>query len=275
MSSFEGNKTQSGSGSMFLLLRAQKQLVAVECSRVRELAISVEVTSVPHAPGWTLGVFNWRGKILPLIDLRLRLGLPGWKSELDDLAGLITARAADHLEWMEELFRSVEERRPFTKTTDPHACAFGRWYDNFRSDNLVVSGVLRKMDAPHKAIHALAVRVEQAKAEGRFEAAERMIAEARETTLARLLELMQNFEQALWDNYRPVTAVLEEEGTLLGLMADGVEAVERLDPSTSEALAEHGIEIHSDVVDRLLHRPGGGLAAWLERGRLLASAMQT
>ncbi|MGC8884799.1 MAG: chemotaxis protein CheW [Bryobacteraceae bacterium] len=258
---------------MFLLLRAQKQVVALECVRVRELAISVEATAVPHAPVWTLGVFNWRGKILPLVDLRLRLGLPDWKAELNELAGNITAQAADHMEWMEELFRSVEERRPFTKTTDPHACAFGRWYDNFRSENLVVSGVLRKMDAPHKAIHALAGRVEQAKAAGQFEAAKRMIEEARETTLSRLVEKMQNFEQALWDSYRPVTAVLEEDGALMGLMADGVEAVERIDPASAELLADHGIESHSDLIDKLLQRPGGGLAAWLERGRLMAAAV--
>jgi purine-binding chemotaxis protein CheW len=273
MVSLDAQKTQTGSERMFLLLRAQQQIVAVECVRVRELVISVEATAVPHAPDWALGVFNWRGKILPLVDLRLRLGLPAWKAELEELAGIMTARAVDHMEWMEELYRSVEERRPFQKTTDPHACAFGRWYDNFRSDNLVVSGVLRKMDAPHKAIHALAVKVERAKAAGRFEDAERMIEEARNTTLSRLLNLMEHFEQAIWDGYRPVTAVLEEDGALMGLMADGVEAVERIDPASAEPLADHGIEIHSNLVDRLVRRPGGGLAAWLERGRLMATAV--
>lgn len=270
MTASSAQHTQSS--ATFLLLRAQKQAVAVECARVRELAISVEATAVPHAPGWMLGVFNWRGKILPLVDLRPRLGLPSWRSELDELAGIMTARAADHLEWMEELFRSVEERRPFTKTTDPHACAFGKWYDRFRSDSLVVSSVLAKMDAPHKAIHALAVKVEQAKAEGRFEAAQRMIQESKETTLARLLDLMSNFEQAIWDSYRPVAAVLEEEGSLVGLLTDGVDAVERIDTASAELLADHDIEIDSDLVKYLLHRPGGGLACWLERGRLIAAA---
>ncbi|MGB9612479.1 MAG: hypothetical protein ACPL7M_16010 [Bryobacteraceae bacterium] len=62
---------------------------------------------------------------------------------------------------------------------------------------------------------------------------------------------------------------------LPGLMADGVEAVERLDTSNTRPLAEHGVEIHSDLVDRLLHRPGGGPVGWLERGRLLARGLKS
>lgn len=138
----------AAAGVSSLLLRAYRQMVAVDCSHVRELTTGIEVTPVPRMPARMRGVFNWRGRIVPCIDLRRRLGLPAAEEEIEELVGIITARAADHLEWMEELFRSVEERRPFTKTTDPHACAFGRWYDNFRTDNLVVSALRRKMDAP-------------------------------------------------------------------------------------------------------------------------------
>lgn len=262
----------SQSSSMGLILQVETKTVALDCSRVQELVVSAETTAVPHVPDWILGVFNWRGKILPRVDLRLRLGLKSWRQECDDLAAMMTARAADHLEWMEELIRSVEERRPFTKTTDPHACAFGRWYDHFHTKNLIVSRLLRKMDAPHKAIHALAVKVEQAKAEGRFEAAARLIEESRETTLQRLLELMEKFESAVWDSYRPVTAVLEDGGTMLGLVTDGVAAVERIDWDKTEALDEKGIEIHSDLIPRLVRRADGSLAGLLEEGRLLQTA---
>lgn len=32
-------------------------------------------------------------------------------------------REQDHLRWVNELRTSIQERRPFTLTTDPHACA--------------------------------------------------------------------------------------------------------------------------------------------------------
>lgn len=260
-----------GQAARFLLLRAGGQVVAVECQRVLELVVGVEVTSVPNTAGWMAGVFNWRGKILPCIDLRLRLGLSSWKEEISGLAGTMAARAADHLEWIEELLRSVEERRPFTKTTDPHACAFGKWYDRFVSENLIVQAVLKKMDAPHKAIHALAIQVEQLKSEGRFEQAERIIAEARQTTLARLLKLMEQFEEAIWEMYRPVIAVINDEPAPAGLLTDGIEAVEWMDTASTAPLEEIGIENHSGLIRKLLRRGSGAMAGWLERGRLLAA----
>ncbi|MBO8126807.1 MAG: chemotaxis protein CheW [Firmicutes bacterium] len=48
---------------------------AVGIEQVQEIIDRVEITRVPHAPGFILGVFNLRGKIVPAIDLLVRLGL--------------------------------------------------------------------------------------------------------------------------------------------------------------------------------------------------------
>ncbi len=39
------------------------------------------ITPVPHLPGWVLGVYNWRGEILWIIDLGLRVGLRAWHDQ--------------------------------------------------------------------------------------------------------------------------------------------------------------------------------------------------
>lgn len=254
----------------WVIARVHKQLVAVHAAGVRELSVQPEFTPVPRAPEWIRGVMNWRGKIIPCVDLRRRLALPDAMAEINELCGIMTARAADHLAWLEELARSVEERRPFGLTTDPHAYAFGRWYDNFRTDNLIVAGLLRKMDAPHKAIHATGVRVEQLKAEGKFDEAARLIDSHRNTTLQRLLDLFVGFETAVKDSYRPVAIVLETCGMLLALLADSIEAVETLDPSTFETLEEKGVESSSDLVLRVAQRSRGQSSVGLiESDRLL------
>jgi len=260
----------------WVIARVHKQLVAVHASGVRELSVQPESTPVPRAPEWIRGVMNWRGKIIPCLDLRRRLALPYAMAEIDELCGIITARAADHLAWLEELARSVEERRPFSLTTDPHACAFGRWYDNYRTDNLIVAGLLRKMDAPHKAIHAVGVRVEQLKAEGKFDVAARLIDSHRNTTLQRLLDLFIGFEAAVKDSYRPVAVVLEVGGTLIALLADSIEAVETLDPATFETLEKKGVESNSDLVLRVAQRSRGqGSAGLIESDRLLPGLAST
>lgn len=37
-----------------------------------------EIVPIPHMPAWVRGVYNWRGEILWMIDLRNSLGLPSW-----------------------------------------------------------------------------------------------------------------------------------------------------------------------------------------------------
>jgi len=51
---------------------------------VVELVRVVAVVPLPAAPGWVEGVVNLRGRVVPVIDLRDRLGLPAKAVELSD-----------------------------------------------------------------------------------------------------------------------------------------------------------------------------------------------
>ena len=43
--------------------------------RVREIIRLVEITPVPHMPPYVKGVINLRGKLVPVMDLRIRFDL--------------------------------------------------------------------------------------------------------------------------------------------------------------------------------------------------------
>jgi purine-binding chemotaxis protein CheW len=49
---------------------------AVPIARVREIVNPIEMVSLPHAPPAVIGVADYRGDIVPIVDLRLRFGLP-------------------------------------------------------------------------------------------------------------------------------------------------------------------------------------------------------
>ena len=49
---------------------------AVPVGRVREIIPWQEITPVPKVPEHVLGVINLRGKVVPVMDLRQRLGMP-------------------------------------------------------------------------------------------------------------------------------------------------------------------------------------------------------
>ncbi|MGR3311273.1 MAG: chemotaxis protein CheW [Candidatus Brocadiales bacterium] len=48
----------------------------LEILKVREINGLIDITSVPQMPDYMKGVINLRGKVIPIIDLRLKFGLP-------------------------------------------------------------------------------------------------------------------------------------------------------------------------------------------------------
>jgi len=48
---------------------------AVPIARVKEIANPMPVVPVPHAPRQVIGVADYRGEIVPVVDLRVRFGL--------------------------------------------------------------------------------------------------------------------------------------------------------------------------------------------------------
>jgi chemotaxis signal transduction protein len=61
-------------GTEVIVVRLGRGRFAAELSAVAEVGRIPDVTRVPGAPSWLLGVANWRGRILPVIDLCPLLG---------------------------------------------------------------------------------------------------------------------------------------------------------------------------------------------------------
>jgi purine-binding chemotaxis protein CheW len=53
-----------------------RELFGVEVTRAREILSEVPVTKVPQTPDYLLGVINLRGQVVPVVDLRVKMGLP-------------------------------------------------------------------------------------------------------------------------------------------------------------------------------------------------------
>jgi purine-binding chemotaxis protein CheW len=75
-----------------LTLTVGKELYAVQVSNVREIIRPMEISPVPRAPAEFLGVLNLRGKIVPVIDLRIKFGLEF--SERGERACIVVVQSA-------------------------------------------------------------------------------------------------------------------------------------------------------------------------------------
>jgi purine-binding chemotaxis protein CheW len=49
---------------------------AVPIAAVREIVNPLELTALPHSPAAVVGVADHRGEVIPIVDLRVRFGLP-------------------------------------------------------------------------------------------------------------------------------------------------------------------------------------------------------
>lgn len=65
----------AGSARQFIKFLATGQEFAADIMGVKEIRGWTETTAVPHAADYVRGVINLRGVVLPVIDLKARLGM--------------------------------------------------------------------------------------------------------------------------------------------------------------------------------------------------------
>jgi purine-binding chemotaxis protein CheW len=72
----ESNETRtSARGGKYLTFILADEEYGLEILKVREIIGIMDITAVPQMPGYVKGVINLRGKVIPVIDLRLKFDL--------------------------------------------------------------------------------------------------------------------------------------------------------------------------------------------------------
>jgi purine-binding chemotaxis protein CheW len=236
------------------IVSLDKQPYAISVQYVQEMLIAPDVARVPKTAEWVRGVLNLRGRAMPLLDLRKRIGIISRLDEIDSFCQLMAEREQDHRNWLSELEASVRERRTFGLTTDPHQCKFGKWYDAYEAPNRVLKEVLARFDTPHKAIHAVGVEVTRLMAEQKVEAAESAIEETRNGVLARMIELFADLRQAARESQREIAVVLKTDTASCAVCVDSVDSVEPLAGDSVEGLSQEAVSLQASALTNRVGR---------------------
>ena len=59
----------------YLAFHLDREEFAIQVLKVREIIGVQDITAVPKTPPYLKGVFNLRGKVIPVVDLRMKFGL--------------------------------------------------------------------------------------------------------------------------------------------------------------------------------------------------------
>ncbi|QKQ28251.1 chemotaxis protein CheW [Candidatus Reidiella endopervernicosa] len=79
--------------SRWVTFRLADESYGIDVMQVREVLRNTEISPVPGAPGYVLGIINLRGNVVSIIDTRTRFGLP--IHEADDSSRILILETAD------------------------------------------------------------------------------------------------------------------------------------------------------------------------------------
>ena len=123
---------------------------ALEINAVREILRVSEITEVPNVPDYVKGLFTIRNKLMPVVDLRMLLGM---KAIADQHIIKIDAMKSSHERWARELRAAIEGNVLFTGETNAQNCDLGKWMDNFNTASQDIQNTIKEVREPHGHLH--------------------------------------------------------------------------------------------------------------------------
>lgn len=93
----------------YLTFKLENEIYAMDVSQVREILEYTNVTRIPQTPPYLKGVINLRGKVVPVIDLRLKFGLNEIEKTINTCIVVIEVSLGEELVVLGVLVDAVQE----------------------------------------------------------------------------------------------------------------------------------------------------------------------
>lgn len=88
----EAAATTGARAGKYLTFHIVNEEFAIPVLKVREIIGVQDITAVPRTPAFLKGVINLRGKVIPVVDLRLKFGIP--EAEYTQLTCIIVVQVS-------------------------------------------------------------------------------------------------------------------------------------------------------------------------------------
>ncbi len=108
--------------AQYLTFKLEDEVYATDIAQVREVLEYSKVTKVPRTPDYMRGVINLRGRVVPVLDLKLRFGMSKTEQTVNtcviivevnvDGESLVIGALADSVQEVVEIDSSVIEPPP-------------------------------------------------------------------------------------------------------------------------------------------------------------------
>ena len=226
------------------------------------------ITRIPKMPDFVLGVMNLRGKIVPVMDTRIRMGLTSRNDERKKLIEILKKREREHVVWVDTLENEVMAGNNISVQQDPMKCDFGKWYTEFMDDledrhnrhgnmDNAMLNVLKTFKEPHKELHELAHKAEELIEKGMKDEAIKLIKRGRDHELKKMEELFGKLYDVIEDQaQRDIVIIIKENDYLFGITVDAIYStidLESLRKAPVQTELVQKVSVHDDQTIQILN----------------------
>ncbi len=95
--------------SQYLTFRLGGEVFALDIAQVREVLDYTSITRVPRTPDFMCGVINLRGSVVPVVDMRLKFGMPKTEKTINTCIIIVEIKTGEENVLMGALADSVQE----------------------------------------------------------------------------------------------------------------------------------------------------------------------
>lgn len=222
----------SEGNNLFVVFKVNKGLFCIASKYISTIMPLPDYQTLADTKTCITGVFMHRNSVIEMYDLRCAFHLPTLNQEYEDFSRMLDKRKKDHIDWVRELERTLETGEKFTLATDPHQCAFGKWYDQYPFGDNEASRHLKKIEEPHRRLHQAADETGKCAKNCdscvREECLKSILKRIEEEAMPQILQLLDETKEIFRSTvYHEMMLLLE--GTGLGIVVDEVLSVEELD----------------------------------------------
>jgi len=226
-----------------VLFRLQKNYYSVNCKNVASIIQLPEIELLPDSPKNVLGIFRFQGKVIPVICLRSLFGMQTVEDEQQEFDNMMNARKQDHVVWVKEFAHCANTGDLFTLAKDSTKCALGLWYSRYQPIDGTLKIHLRKMEEPHRKLHAAVEELEYYRANFTGQEFEEkksiLLKQVSSEYMPQVLNVLEGAKEICRTHRRTLLIVIDTGERQVAISVDEVVSVEELtDVASTEEVKE-------------------------------------
>lgn len=221
--------------SRFVVFRIAQGLYAIEERYVVEMQGLTALAPHPHGSAVVRGVAKVRGRLVPVVDVRHRMGLPPRAARVREQTESLQQEREAHCTWVGRVLHAGEGAVP-----SHAACGLRAWVRTNLGGSTDLASLIERFDAADSAVHEAMAAVKERAAAGETEAAQEAFEAASQGPAEALDHILSRIEASIHGGAREIVLYVEVSGLWRGLVVDAVEAVTVLSPGAHHDFDEGG-----------------------------------